>query len=115
MKDEHTMNRSQSASLGTVNYSRRLDHLVMSKIKNLFRSLRPAHSASIAELLQQTETTNNPKQFYKIINKLQSKIWNLPAQEQTLFRERLADILAARILHSSERALRLEAASWLRM
>lgn len=109
------MNHSQSASLGTVNYSRRLDHLVMSKLKGLLRSLRHTHTTSIAELLQQTEITNNPKQFYKTINTLQSKLWNLPAQEQTLFRERLADILAARILNSPERALRLEAAGWLRM
>ena len=109
------MNQSQSASLATVSYSRRLDHLLVSKLKGLLRSLRHAHPTSIAELLQHIETTNNPRQFYKSINILQGKLWNLPAQEQTLFRERLADILATRILHAPERILRLEAASWLRM
>lgn len=109
------MNHSQSASFGTVNHSRRLDHLVVSKLKSLLRSFRPAQTPSIAELLQRIETSTNPKQLTTSINRLQSKLWHLPVQEQTLFRERLADILSARVLHSSERALRLEAASWLRM
>ncbi|HEY6540408.1 MAG TPA: hypothetical protein VIZ18_05700 [Ktedonobacteraceae bacterium] len=109
------MNQSQSANFGTASYSRRLDHPVLSKLKGLLRSVRHAHSTSIAELLQHIETTNNPKQLYKHINTLQSKLWNLPAQEQTLFRERLADILAVLILQSPQRALRLAAAGWLRM
>ena len=115
MKDEHPVHQSQSASLGTVSYSRRLNHLLVSKLKGLYCSLRHAHPTPIAELLQHIETTNNPKQLSQSINTLQSKLWNLPAEEQTLFRERLADILAARILRSPERSLRLEAASWLRM
>src|ERR1051326_2124801 len=114
MKDEHTMNQSQSASFGTVSYNRRLNYLVLRKLKGLLRPLRHAHTPSIAELLQHIEITSNPKQLYKSINTLQSKLWSLPAQEQTLLRERLADILSARILQAPERALRLEATSWLR-
>lgn len=109
------MNQSQSASFGTVSYNRRLDHLVLSKLKVLLRSLRHAHTPSIAELLQHIEITSDPKHLYKSINTLQGKLWSLPVQEQTLLRERLADILAVRILQSPQRALRLEAASWLRM
>lgn len=109
------MNQSQSASFGRVNYNRRLNHLVLRKLKSLLHSLRHAHSTTIAELLQQVETIDNPKQLSTSINRLQSKLWSLPAQEQTLLRERLADILSARILQAPERALRLEAASWLRM
>lgn len=109
------MNQSQSASFGTVRYIRRLDHLVLNKLKRLLRPLRHARTISIAELLLQIEITNDPKQLFASINKLQSKLWNLPSEEQTLFRERLADILATRILQSPERALRLEAAGWLRM
>ena len=109
------MNQPQSASFGRVSYSRRLDHPVLSKLKGLLRSVRPAQTTSIAELLHSIETTNSTKQLYKCINTLQSKLWNLPAQEQTLFRERLADILATHILHSPQRVLRLEAAGWLRM
>lgn len=109
------MNQPQSASFGRVSYSRRLDHAVLSKLKGLLHSVRPAQTTSIAELLQSIETTSNPKQLHKHINMLQNKLWNLPTQEQTLLRERLADILAAHILHSPQRVLRLEAAGWLRM
>ncbi len=109
------MNQSQSASFGRVSYNRQLNHLVLRKLKRLLRSLRYAHTPSIAELLQHIESTNNPKHLYRSINTLQTKLWRLPAQEQTLLRERLADILAVRMLQAPERALRLEAASWLRM
>src|SRR5690349_7874761 len=115
MKDEHTMNQSQSASFGTVSYNRQLNPLVLRKLKSLLRSLRRAHTPPIAELLRYIEITSNPRQLYKSINTLQSKLWSLPPQEQTLLRERLADILSAPILQAPERALRLEAASWLRM
>jgi hypothetical protein len=115
MKDKHTMNQSQSASFPTASYSRRLNHGVLSKLQGLFQPSRHASAASIAELLQQIETTTIAQQLNKHINKLQSNIWNLPKQEQILFRERLADILAVHILQSRERTLRLEAAGWLRM
>ncbi len=109
------MNQPQSASFGTVRYTRRIDHLALRKLKRLARSLRHAHTTSIADLLQQVESTSNPKQLSASINKLQNKLWGLPEQEQTLLRERLADILSARILQAPERSLRLEAAGWLRM
>lgn len=109
------MNQSQSASFPAAGYSERLDHAVLSKIQGLLRPPFYASATSIAELLQQIETTSTSRQLNKHINKLQSKIWNLPKQEQTLFRERLADILAVLILQSRQRALRLEAAGWLRM
>jgi len=115
MKDEQTVNQSQSASFPTAGYSGRLNHTAQSKILGLLRSSHHTSLTSIAELLQQIEITTTPQQLNKRINKLQSKIWNLPKQEQTLFRERLADILAVHILQSRQRALRLEAAAWLRM
>jgi len=109
------MNQSQSASSPSAAYCGRLDHTVQSIIQGLLRLLRRANTTSIAEMLQQIETTSTPHQLNKRINNLQSKIWNLPKQEQTLFQERLADILAVHILQSNHRALRLEAAGWLRM
>ncbi len=115
MKDEQALNQSQSASLPATTYSRRLDHTIQSKIQSLLRSLRHANPKSIAELLQQIETTTTPRQLNKRINILQSNIWNLPKQEQTLHWERLANILVAHIQQSRQRALRIEAAGWLRM
>ncbi len=109
------MNQSQSASFPTAGYSGQLDHSTLSKLKSLLRPSRHASATSIAELLQQIETITTPRQLNKRINNLQSKIWNRPQEEQTLFRELLADILTVRILQSRQRALRLEAAGWLRM
>jgi hypothetical protein len=114
MKDEHTMNSSQSAHFPTAGYTGRLDSTVKSRLQSLVRPLRHVTASSIAELLQQIETATTPQQLNKRVNKLQSKIWHLPKQEQTLFQERLADILAVHILQSRYRALRLEAAGWLR-
>ena len=112
MKDEHTMNQSQSTSLPTTAYSGRLDHTIQNKIQGLLRSHRHTNARSITELLQQIETTTTPRQLNKRINKLQSNIWNLPRQEQTLFLDRLANILAVHILQSRQRALRIEAAGF---
>lgn len=109
------MNQSQSASFPTVGYSGRLDSNVLRKLKGLLRPVRHGNTASIAELLQQSETASTLRQLNRCINTLQSKLWNLPGEEQILFRERLADILAAHILQSRQRAMRLEAAGWLRM
>jgi hypothetical protein len=115
MKDKQTMNQSQSAHFPTASYSRRLDQTVQSRLHDLVRPFRQATTTSIAELLQQIETITTPQQLNKRVNKLQSKIWNLPKPEQTLFRERLTDILTVHILQSTQRSLRLEAAGWLRM
>ncbi|HKV56729.1 MAG TPA: HEAT repeat domain-containing protein [Ktedonobacteraceae bacterium] len=109
------MNQSQSAHFSTAGYSGQLDATMQSKLHDLLQSLRHANATSIAELLQQIETIATPQQLNKRVNKLQSKIWHLPKQEQTLFRERLADMLTMFILQSKQRALRLEAAGWLRV
>ncbi len=109
------MHQSQSASFSTTGYRGQLDHSVLSKLKGLLRSYQHASATSIAEVLQQIETAATPRQLNKRINDLQSRIWNCPREEQTLFQERLADILTAHILQSQQRALRLEAAGWLRM
>ncbi|HLX59276.1 MAG TPA: hypothetical protein VKR83_19840 [Ktedonobacteraceae bacterium] len=109
------MNQSQSTHFPTAGYSRRLDHGVEARLPDLWRPFRHAPVTSIAELLQQIEAAATLRQLNKLVNKLQSKLWKLPKQEQILLRERLADILATFTLQSTQRALRLEAAGWLRM
>ena len=109
------MNSSQSAPFPTAGYSGHLEQTVQSRFQSLARSFRHVTAMSIAELLQQIETSTTPQQLNKRVNKLQGKLWNLPKPEQTLFQERLADILTVHILQSNQRALRLEAAGWLRM
>lgn len=109
------VNQSQSAHFATAGYSRRPDHIVQTRLHDLWRPFRHASATSIAELLQQIEAATTPQQVNKLVNKLQNKLWNLPKDEQTLLRERLADILTTFALQSTQRALRLEAAGWLRM
>lgn len=70
---------------------------------------------SISDLLQQVETAVSPQQLNKLMNKLQSKLWSLPRQEQTLLRERAVDALVQQVEHAQVRGLRMEAAGWLRM
>lgn len=106
------MNQSQSAHFPA--YSGRLDTTMQSKWHDLLRLPRYATSMSITEVLQQIEISTTQLQLNKRVNELQGKIWKLPKEEQTLFRERLADILTVHTLHAENRALRLEAAGWLR-
>ncbi|HVB74240.1 MAG TPA: HEAT repeat domain-containing protein [Ktedonobacteraceae bacterium] len=111
------MNQSQSAqfSVPAASFRGHLDHPSQNKVIDLLRQFRHATNSSITEFLQQIEKTNTPRQLNKLVNKLQSKLWNLPKAEQTLFQERLADILTTHVLQSEQRTLRLEAAGWLRM
>jgi hypothetical protein len=64
--------------------------------------------------MRQIETSTGPRQLNKRIKILQSRIWDLPKQEQIVFWERLPNILAVHILQSRQHALRIEAAGWLR-
>ncbi len=57
----------------------------------------------------------SPQQLNKLVNRFQGKIWNLSRDEQALLRERLAEVLSGLVLQSKTRALRLEAAGWMRL
>ena len=109
------MDSSRSRHFPAQGYTNRFDQLAQNRLREALRPLHQAKSMSIAELLQQVERVVTPQQLNKLVNKLQSKLWNLPKEEQTLLRERLADALATHVLQSSSRPLRLEAAGWLRM
>lgn len=109
------MNSSRSTHFVAPGYTNRFDQPVQNRLRDALRPFHQAKSMSIAELLQQVEDASSPQQLNKLVNKLQTKLWNLPKEEQILLRERLADALADHVLHSSSRPLRLEAAGWLRM
>lgn len=57
----------------------------------------------------------SPQQLNKLVNRFQGRIWNLSRDEQALLRERLAGVLSGLVLQSKTRALRLEAAGWMRL
>ena len=109
------MNSTRSTPFPASGYSNRFDQLMKKRFRGAPWPFRRAKSMSISELLRQVEGVSSPQQLNKLVNKLQSKLWNLPKEEQTLLRERLVDALATHVLQSSSRPLRLEAAGWLRM
>ena len=109
------MNLSRSTLFPASAYSNRFDQLMQNRFRDVLRPFRQAKSMSISELLRQMEGVSSPQQLNKLVNKLQSKLWNLPKEEQTLLRERLVEALATHVLQSSSRPLRLEGAGWLRL
>lgn len=118
MNQTHTsslLHQTHSATLPLAEYPGRLGHIVERTARSVLRPFRQGLSMSISELLQRVETAVSPRQLTSVMNTLQNKLWSLPREEQTLFRERMAEALVQHVLHSSSRALRLEAAGWLRM
>ena len=109
------MNLTRSTLFPASGYSNRFDQLMQNRFRDVLRPFRQAKSMSISELLRQMEGVSSPQQLNKLVNKLQSKLWNLPKEEQTLFREQLVEALATHVLQSSSRPLRLEGAGWLRL
>jgi hypothetical protein len=76
---------------------------------------RVFQSLPIPELLLQVEQAKKPKQLTRAVNQVQHRLWNLPGEEQVVWREELTAILQTHVLHASQASLRLEAAEWLRM
>lgn len=109
------MDSSRSTHFPASGYANRFDQPLQHRLREGLQPFHQAKSMSISELLQQVEGVSSPQRLNKLVNKLQSKFWNLPKEEQILLRERLADALAIHVLQSSSRPLRLEAAGWLRM
>ncbi len=83
------------------------------------RSLRDKaitlYSSSIIELLVQVEEAATASQLTSAINRVQKRIWKLPASEQATFRNALIVILSTHTLQNQQPALRIEAAGWLRL
>lgn len=107
------MSQFRSTDFPVSGYPNRFNHVMQHTLRSLLCPItRPK---SFAELLHQVEEVTNPHRLTKVINTLQSRLWNLPAKEQTLLRERLADVLTLHVLQSPQVTLQLESAGWLRM
>jgi hypothetical protein len=96
-------------------YSNRINALLHNPLQALLQSFARTSTVSIPELLIRLQKVSTSQQLTKLVNKLQARIWNLPAQEQAITRKQLADVLASLVLHTPQASLRLEAAGWLRM
>ncbi|HLH63364.1 MAG TPA: hypothetical protein VKV20_16905 [Ktedonobacteraceae bacterium] len=109
------MGDARSSHLTLPGYSGRLLHSAQSTLRNVLRPISHAHSRTISELLIQLDEATTPAQLSKLVNTLQVRIFKLPAQKQLVQRKRVVDTLTLHVLHSPTAALRIEAASWLRL
>lgn len=71
--------------------------------------------ASISELLKRVEDAMTPTQLHKAVNKVQNRLWGLPAAEQITMRESLINALILHVHNAQQSSLRIEAARWLRL
>lgn len=109
------MSNARSSDLPLSGYSGRLLHSAEGALRHALRPVVRAHSRSISELLVQLDEATTPAHLSRLVNKLQVRIFKLPAQKQAVQRKRLADILTLHVLYSSATPLRIAAAGWLRM
>jgi hypothetical protein len=109
------MSDARLSNLSSAGYSGRLLHSAQNTLRNMLRPMMHVQSRAISELLVQLEDATTPAQLSKLVNKLQARIFKLPAQKQFMQRKRVVDVLTLHVLHSSSPSLRTEAANWLRM
>src|ERR1700758_3425793 len=109
------MSDVRSTPLSVSGYSNRILHGTEQTLRNALRPVVHAHSRSISELLTAVEEVTTPVQLAKLVNKLQVRIFKLPTQKQTLWRQRLVNALTLHVLNAAEAPLRTAAAAWLRL
>ena len=93
----------------------RLNTSVSTFLRRLHNKAATFYSSSIVELLAQVETATTASHLTTAINRVQKRLWKLPAKEQVAFRNTLIIILSTHTLQNKQPALRVEAAGWLRL
>src|SRR5579863_5002450 len=93
----------------------RLDTSMRTFLRSLHDKTVALYSSSILELLVQVETAATASQLTTAVNRVQKRLWKLPASEQAAFRNTLLVIMSTHTLQNKQSALRIEAASWLRL
>jgi hypothetical protein len=109
------MSQFHYSDISLPGYSNRINTLLHNPLRVLLQPFSGVYTVSISELLVQIQKATTPHQLTKLVNKLQSRIWNLPPEEQAITRKQLTDALTSLALHASQASLRVEAAGWLRM
>ncbi len=84
-------------------------------LRNLRDKASTLYTSSITDMLIQVEQATTASQLTAAINRLQKRLWKLPASEQATFRNALIVILSTHTLQNQRPALRIEAAGWLRL
>jgi hypothetical protein len=109
------MSQLRYSHISLSGYPDRINHIMHNPLCTLLQPFTGFYTPSIPELLVQAQRATSPVQLTKLVNKLQSHIWNLSPEEQAIARKQLADVLILLVQYASEASLRIEAASWLRM
>ena len=84
-------------------------------LRNLRDKATTLYSSSIADLLVQVEEAATASHLTHAVNRVQKRVWKLPASGQATFRNALIAILSTHTLQNQQLALRIEAAGWLRL
>lgn len=93
----------------------RLNTSVSTFLHSLHDRAATLYPSSIVELLTQVETATTASRLTTAINRVQKRLWKLPAKEQATFRNTLIAILSTHTLQNKQPTLRVEAAGWLRL
>ncbi len=109
------MEMNSSQQLLAKEYTNSYASAMQQQLRDAVQPVFSRKAASMLELLEQIAAASTPQQLNKRVNQFQSKIFNLSRDEQALLRERLAGVLSETALKADLRALRLEAAGWLRL
>jgi hypothetical protein len=92
---------------------------LITSTQNIIRGFRKLSSryypVTISELFTQLEEVTTPTRLTRTVNRISHLLWKVPVKEQGLLRKNLVNILSGHVLHTTDAALRLEAASWLRL
>ncbi len=88
-------------------------------IQDFIRGLRKLSSyispLPVSELLVQLEEASSSASLTKTVNTIQTAIWKLSSQDQSLVRKHMIQVLSNHVLQGNDAAVRLEAAGWLRL
>jgi hypothetical protein len=111
--DNHKM--SQSTNTLLIDNHNRLNTSMRKIIRGLRKLSNHLYSSSLSELFAQLEEATTSSHLTRTVNGISNLLWKLPIKEQGMIRKHLVETLNDHVLHATDAALRLEAASWLRL
>src|SRR5437588_8052868 len=98
-----------------IEQSSRVNTSLHTIIRGLRRLSTYFYPLPLSELLLQLEQETEPARLTKTVNRLQNLLWKLSTKEQAIMRKKVINVLSKHVLQGTQRALRIEAAGWLRL
>jgi hypothetical protein len=115
VRGKNDMSQSHISNISLPKYPNRINTHLLHPLRTWLQLITSNYVASIPENLAQIQKVTTPIQLTKLVNKLQTRIWYLPLEEQAIARKQLTGELISFMHHASKPALRIAAASWLRL